>query len=256
MLFFLSIKDQAPYGIQTFIAETGVGLIVSFLVFILGTVTSRLALKFPNRNLWKLSDPKRLIICVSESSATGTGKYLRPATGIGQVRALAIISPSLTHAYGRMDTNNIHLSTEELAERREADLISLGGSKNNQITRDILVTLRKQGYDVPPPDQLNQSKIAWKDEDKQIILEALTEAGVITEDHGLIIRAPNPFCTSKTAVVLAGASTFGVVAAARFFVEKCKYKRGWFVAIVTAPVRGRHTLEPRLVWYRQLRKQD
>src|SRR5690606_481211 len=172
----------------------------------LGLLGTWLAARLPNRALWKLSDPARLTVCVAESAAVDTGKYIRKATGIGQTRALAVIAPSLTRAYGRIDTRHIQLSEEPLGARAEGDLVCLGGTKNNVRTRDVIAALVEQGYEVPTMDG---SSIRWPGSEARPAYEARTEGGVVSKDYGLIIRAPNPFGSSSTVIVLAGASTYG-----------------------------------------------
>ena len=51
----------------------------------------------------------------------------------------------------------------------------------------------------------------------------------------------------STVIVLAGASTHGAVAAARYFVEQCKFRRGWFAAVVSSQVRDDHVCPPETV---------
>jgi hypothetical protein len=60
--------------------------------------------------------------------------YHRPATGIGQVRALTLATRSLNQAYSKkFDVRNILLSDENLQERIENDILILGGPKNNRV---------------------------------------------------------------------------------------------------------------------------
>ena len=80
-----------------------VGIIASFIWFVLGIVTIKLSkfylLTNPIKRLWKIAEPEQLIICASTSTKTDTGRYFRPATGIGQLRSLGIIIESLGKAY-------------------------------------------------------------------------------------------------------------------------------------------------------------
>ncbi len=210
----------------------------------LGFLGTRLAAKLPNRALWRLSDPASLTVCVAESAAVDTGKYIRKSTGIGQVRALAVIAPSLTRAYGRIDTRHIQLASEALGARAEGNLVCLGGVKNNARTRDIIEALAGQGFAVPTMDG---SSICWPGGDGCVSYEAQAEQGIVLKDYGLVIRAPNPFGTGSTVIVLAGASTYGAVAAARYFVEQCKFRRGWFAAVVCSQVRDEYVYPPAIV---------
>jgi hypothetical protein len=224
--------------------SVGVNLFSSGVALVLGLVASRAIMVISGRRLWQLSDPERVIVCVSESGAAQTGRYRRPATGIGQVRALAVVAPSLQRAYRKLDLSNVRLSTDQLADNREIDLISLGGGKNNEVTKDILECLSAK---IGLPAGSQGSAITWAAADGLIAYEAETEDGAVKTDYGLIVRAGSPFRSGRSVVVLAGASTFGTTAAARFFVEHCRSIRGPFAAIVKAPVRDRHALEPEQV---------
>lgn len=215
-----------------------------------GFVATRLSAMLPNRALWRLSDPGNLTICVAESTAVDTGKYLRRGTGVGQLRALAEISPSLTRAYGAIDTRYIQLAGDPLGVRAEGDLICLGGVKTNHRTADLLDAFARQGYDVPSMDG---SIILWPADGKDARYEADTVDNAVVMDYGFVIRAPNPLGATSTAIVLAGASTYGVVAAARYFVDACKYRRGWFAALVRSPVRDGHACPPELVRFQAIR---
>ena len=94
-----------------------------------------LQVRLPGRRLWHYKDPSCLTVCAATSTLTNTGVYKRPATGIGQLRALAVATRSLYRAYRRnLDIQNILLSTDSLQERIENDLLLLGGPKNNGIS--------------------------------------------------------------------------------------------------------------------------
>jgi hypothetical protein len=80
-----------------------INLLASLLWFILGLFVYHASRMFifiqPTKKLWNLQNNKNLIICVAASAQIDTGKYLRPTTGIGQVRAIGYIIESLSAAY-------------------------------------------------------------------------------------------------------------------------------------------------------------
>lgn len=82
----------------------------------------------PVKKLWRISHPQELIICTATSTKTNTGKYLRPATGIGQVRALGHAVESLSKAYN-IKIDNILFSDDQVQKKIEKDIIILGGPK-------------------------------------------------------------------------------------------------------------------------------
>jgi len=101
--------------------------------------------RLPNRRLWQYNDPSCLTVCAATSTMTNTGVYSRPATGIGQVRALAVAMKSLYRAYRKgLDIQNILLSKDSLQERIENDLLLLGGPKNNGVSEKFLELLNDE----------------------------------------------------------------------------------------------------------------
>lgn len=229
-----------PSAFAAVLQDLGINLLAGVLLAAAAVVFSRLGFILSRRRLWRLSDPERVAVCVSESVVVQTGKYRRPATGIGQLRALAVIAPSLQRAYRKLDLSDVRLSTDPLFEHLEVDLISLGGSKNNQVTRDILSCLQKQDG---LPITSDGSTIGCGGQ----IFEAEIDDDGVVMDYGFVVRARNPFNSHRRVVVIAGASTYGTAAAARYFVERCLWRQGDFFAVVSAPVRQRHVTEPRLI---------
>ena len=74
----------------------------------------------PVKKLWKIKDFKKLIIVASNFlTKTDTGEYFRPATGIGQVRALGYSIESLSKAYD-VRIQNILLSDDHV-QKQEND---------------------------------------------------------------------------------------------------------------------------------------
>ena len=218
------------------------------LLIAMTAVGTRLVQLLPSRRLWRLSRPPQLVICAANSANTETGKYLRPATGLGQLRALATIAPSLSRAYGSLERASIVLDQALGGAFHEADIISLGGAKNNAVTTDILESLRRNGVPVPVSEP---SSLSWPALSSPLY-EAETRDGTVVKDYGMIVRARSPYQPRRTVVVLAGASTFGTAAAARHFVERCAFVSGDFAAIVCAEVRDKHVLAPAVVHFLKL----
>lgn len=175
------------------------------------------------QSLWKIQKPHRLVVIVANSSRIPTGEYLKPATGIGQVRALSCAFKSLIKAYDDIDIRNIYLSTDHFQDQLENDLILLGGPKNNEVAKDFLDFLIRQ----QPAKQLGSKVIwrenldgKWSDEKFDEYYGEVRDDSVIN-DYGLIIRAQNVFSHDKRTVVLfSGSHTYGTLAAAKYFVEK------------------------------------
>jgi hypothetical protein len=203
-----------------------IDLFSNILWLVLGILGLKLAdyfrIALPSRRIWKIAEPKELVICAANSTVTDTGEYMRPATGIGQVRAMALVVASLNRTYGKLDYKKIFLSTDQLNEDIESNLILLGGAKNNQLTARYLELLKEF-----QPALNNGSEIIWRkkldnkwsadDADK---FQGETVQGTVATDYGLAIRTRNPFTEKpRTAILFAGSHTYGTIAAAKFFIE-------------------------------------
>ncbi len=188
-----------------------------------------------------LRDPTSVRVCVSSSPGIATGDYRRPTTGIGQAKALAQISPSLTKAWRDVDVQNVYFSEEVAGSDLEADLILIGGPKTNALTRRVLDRVANQ--------------TGCTQEGSTIIvgdrhLEGEVDDDATGIDYGLVMRIANPFSPMHRLIVLSGSHTFGTVAAARFLVSAPlpANHSGDLVVVVEAPVERGHALEGTVVW--------
>lgn len=205
-----------------------IGLVTNFVWLPIGVLLVFLGyfiqVRMPKRRLWQVKDPSHLVVCSAASTKTNTGVYHRPATGIGQVRALTLATRSLNQAYSKkLDVRNILLSDDNLQERIENDLLILGGSKNNQVAEKFLDLLHDEQpammFDSIIVWRVNQVRQSWVDQGA-IEYEGQAVNHKIVTDYGLIIRAQNPFTSrNSTAILFAGSHTYGTVAAAKFFTE-------------------------------------
>jgi hypothetical protein len=185
--------------------------------------------QLPKRRLWQLTDPSNLVVCAATSTMTYTGEYHRPATGIGQVRALALAAQSLSKAYShQLDMKNILLSVEPLQERIENDLLLLGGPKNNAVTAHFLDLMQDRQ---PVLQFANPDRIIWREKVVQgrwVNAEAVEYNSQVAHkkvvlDYGLVMRVQSPFTSRNRAVILfSGSHTYGLVAAAKFFTMDMK----------------------------------
>lgn len=196
-----------------------IGVFTSFIWFIIGYLVSKLVSFLKNirpvKKLWLIKEFKKLVIVASTSTKTDTGEYFRPATGIGQVRALGYSIESLSKAYD-VRIQNILLSDDQVQKQLENDVIILGGPKNNIISKMFLDKI------------FDKHKIAFQDENT---IKWFTKNGVeeynglkadkkVIKDYGLIIRTSNPFCSSQkkpSVCLFTGCHTYGTIAAAKYF---------------------------------------
>jgi len=159
--------------------------------------------------MWRYRDGDRFSLIVASSAQVDTGKYLRPTTGIGQVRAMSLLVPSLTRAYRKVDLEQVQLSAVAPGRDLEADLLVLGGAKNNAVTARLLAHL--PGLPFTSSDEA----IVWQG----VAFEGETSGPNVIRDYGYVVRAPNPFAPGRRVVIVAGSHTFGTVAAARWLVN-------------------------------------
>lgn len=139
--------------IQFFVSATETAVTLGSGV-VAGVAASSRVRRAPHRTVWRLSDPTGLKICAATSAITDTGKYKRSSTGVGQVRALAAVSHSLKTGYKRANVRDIVLSTDFHPTMLASDLILLGGSKNNAVTRQVLEALfDNTGFRFCPDDE-------------------------------------------------------------------------------------------------------
>jgi hypothetical protein len=230
-----------------------INITASLTIITLTAIVSKLARVVPARRLWRLSDPRSLHICISTSAKTDTGEYIRFSSGLGQIRALALIAPSLHRAYKGFDVQRVLLSEDEIADRYEGDLIILGGPKNNIAAKEIMSLLEQR-----LPGSLIEPKVIWTADGKSVEYAAICTGDDLKEDYGIVIRATNPYNSKRKVFVFAGGHTYGTTAAARFFTAefaKLRYAYlGDFMAVVTAKVTDRHVSEPKLLHLKRLAK--
>ena len=195
----------------------------------------------PTRKLWRINQSDELIICVSTSKIIDTGEYKKMATGLGQLRALPLVTDSLNNAYNNMKIKNILFSEETLKDDIKKDIILLGGPKTNSYTKKFLDEIKELSI-----VEQEESTIYWKVEGEEEKFEPIEVGDKVEKDYGLIIRMPNHF-SSKTSdnifCILSGGHTYGTIAAAEYFTqniyEEIKIKEnigGKFIGVVSCKV--------------------
>ena len=213
------------------------GLVVSLLAW----TGKRLHDRRSNRRRWLLRDPRRVRICISTSPSVETGAYNRPTTGIGQAKALAQISPSLTKAWRDIDVQSVYFAEEIAGSDLETDLILIGGPKTNALTARVL-------------DLVGEDLGVRQDESRIMVGDKHLEGEVDDHgtgvDYGLVMRIRNPFSSGRRLIVLSGSHTFGTVAAARFMASAPlpSEHRGELAVVIKASVEKGHALEGAVVW--------
>lgn len=188
---------------------------IFLLLGIIATFLGRfLFIILPSKKLWDFAEPDKVLICVA-TIKTNTGEYIRPSTGIGEVRALAYIIASLSIGYKKINFKKILLSEEGLRHDIEDDIILLGGPKNNQITKLFF-------------EKIKDLNLLYQDEDGTITINKNTVQKVaikdnkVSKDYGLIVKMKNPFASTHKNTKLflfSGHHTYGLIAATKYFCE-------------------------------------
>lgn len=260
-------------------------LVANVGALLLGAAVVRLYAFVSNRRLWSLNDENKVVVYVAESARTDVTKlapsgvqpsggapiqvrYVRSATGVGQVRALAALAPSLRGAYRNLDLAKVRMAGEALGGDQRCDLISLGGVKNNRITATLVEGLDRDfelqalsGMDwVSWRDRLGNERSYTAHGRSTLVEQAdgtVVEQRDITRDFGIMIKAPNPFDAKSTVIVFAGASTYGTTAAASYFVNQRRWRRPkYFQGLVEVAVADGHNAKPRCLELVRLRRRS
>ncbi|MFF2652224.1 hypothetical protein [Streptomyces sp. NPDC058045] len=223
---------------------------ISLLAGSLATTTTayarwQLSKRLPARRTWRFSISGRLIMVVSASAHFHTGVYTRPTTGVGQVRAMSLLVPLLTRAYPGIDLEQVNLSSDTPGRDLEADLLTIGGPKTNEITACLLPRIPQL------PFRVDGTAIHWGDD----TYEGLVQDGHVTSDFGYVVRTVNPFASDRRVVILGGSHTYGTIAAARWLRTHGGARRlpADVAVLVQADVlQGRHVGIPRIVQHKPL----
>lgn len=149
-----------------------------------------------------------------------------PLTGVMDGLAMAQIGAWLTK---RKKTFELRIdATIEDNERRENDLILVGGPTSNLLTRDVVV-------------RINQDVFSWDGTGRyaNLILNRITP--FTGGNHGVAIRDRNPWNTQRRVLVVGGLGPHGTAAAVDFVINQFEEKAGnniknaeWWVAITSA----------------------
>jgi hypothetical protein len=221
--------------------------------------------------VWGIAAPKPFVgvpsrpptVVVSTSAIAGG----RPMTGIGQVRAIGIIMPSVGRAYrSYLEDSNLRMSLgcDVTEDRFGGDLVTIGGPKTNEVTAFVLERIGlPDGFGIASvPDAATGEtvdRILWNGSDARGQVEVVPAGRQIA--LGLVVRCQNPIRGRGVLTILAGAAasgsgTFGTEAAASAVVHRTALhvsrratlsrRRVGMVALVRADVGTRGNI-PRLL---------
>jgi hypothetical protein len=175
-------------------------------------------------------DTPAIVVATSEIVQT------RPMTGIGQVRGIALLTPTIQQAYGEhVSSYRVLMSSEcDLRDERLAeDLVTIGGPKTNVVTRDVLERLSlPAGYGIASDGGVD--RICWDGADGRTKLpDASSQRRYAL---GLVVRCENPIHGRGVLTVIAGAAasasgTYGTEAAATALAAGRDLRPSWWRAV-------------------------
>jgi hypothetical protein len=208
----------------------------------LGVARWSIADRLPARRTWRFrSSGRELVIVIATSGHAETGVYRRAMTGLGQVRALSLLSPSLRQAYPDVDLQMVRLSVEVGESDLDNDLLVIGGPKNSLVTRMLLDQLGPR-----LPFSVDGSVITWDG----TTYEGEAVMGKIVHDYGYVIRSRHPLHPTRRIVIVGGSHTYGTASAARWLVEDGSSRRlpaDIAVLIEADVVLNGHVSSPRVI---------
>jgi hypothetical protein len=178
--------------------------------------------------------PFPTIVISTSELREGKDGYSRPATGIGQVRALTLFAGTLPRAYrARLEADRVLFSVGcDLTQTEFThDLVIIGGPKTNSVGKVLLeehlsgslpagLSFREEGTH-SGDDTASTFKLRFEGE--------VQEPAHQNEAIGMVIRAPNPLFPENHLTFVAGLGTYGTEAAARALTElKALHRPGFF----------------------------
>lgn len=266
------------------IGEAAIGWFVgAILAFISGLLVvpciEFVKRRHPARVLLGVKDPSQLGIVMGvpmgiKPEATvldRTGGM--PIFGFGPLMAYNHIRYLLHFGFPKVREVPLFTSRSFPVEFYSHDLILIGFPRGNEVTRRIMPDL-----DLPLIFKDHEIIDSRTGETKYT---ATIKEGEVVKDHGLLVRAPNPYKKGATVLILAGCETYGVKAAADFLnISKLPIlkdlrwlKSGilvaalhsalplsrraeYFAIVVSTEVRGLFTVEPHLEVAYYMNEQD
>lgn len=159
----------------------------------------------PLRRFWRLPQQEVIQIVVSTLEPQETNEYLRPTTGMGELRSASFVRQALAAAYPRLAREpNISFSSRFPPGLLRSPLIVVGGGRHNQITRVIADHFRF------PFEVESDPVTAVRDMSTGKVYTPEMQGEDSQKDYALIARVPNPYRPDVAAFILRGTHTYGL----------------------------------------------
>lgn len=145
------------------------------------------------------------------------------ASGFGDLLALVELIAVIERLHQTRHQISVYSADDEknMLRTSQHNVISIGGYKHNRVYRELIDRLE------PPYQFWHQTRRAPREirnKNGTAIFQAQRDdKGNLIRDVGLALRAPSPFDEKKTVIIVAGAHTYGSVAAMKFL---CSPQKG------------------------------
>jgi hypothetical protein len=255
-------------NLMEMVTNVGLNILAAPIIFVLGFLVFRsfayLRAELPLAQIWDLKGSwelrkwkhEALVVVTKLDYVTAEG----PLTGMGELRAHALISESLIQAYrnllGIMHIDSRH-SGDFSGDLGCSNIISIGGPKHNEVTRD----LRELYSEALPLYFVIEDKSQYVvDRRNNEVYESSTQQGSNMLDYGVITKLSNPYhpgeCEESVVFLVEGTYTYGLAAAGRlvtkdYFRTLLKELKGskspYWQVLVRAQVKGEWHVYPEII---------
>lgn len=211
------------------------------------------------KNFWLGIEGEVLLVTCMHVAEVPDGEESNPKyLGFGDASAMKHIVEFLSMKL--MSKDPIHIRSyfegKLLPEDRDNNIICIGGGKTNQVTTGILYDIHapRHFFDRVGENQLEESKVV-RDSKNNWNVKPVVVNGNVIEDVGIIIKSKHPSYRHRTVIILAGAYSYGTLAAAKFATSEALLRQyehiinsEQFEIVLKAKVDGFNVCEIEVEW--------
>lgn len=166
-----------------------------------------------------------LVTCVHFSSVPDGDEIIPKYLGFGDATAMKYVTELLVnrHILGKSVELREYFEGKLLTEDKANNVICVGGGLANEVTTEMLYDLEvpRHFFDKEKGNDpiVSESKIV-RNRDRTWNVKPNVISGKVVEDVGIIVKSRHPVYNDKVVVILAGAYSYGTLAAAKFATEE------------------------------------
>ncbi|MCK4815796.1 hypothetical protein KA005_08500 [bacterium] len=249
-----------------------IGPFVGFFLTLIGLKVKKLINLFPSRKIWKQIMEKGGEVSIAVPSIefedfpilwseSDRAKLPKNVTLVGLFDALAVadLNNGLRNLFKDI---KVTLCSASSYSHYDENIISIGGSSVNKITRDLLQERKvDKSFEIKYPEHVAID--SYGNQNKKYTALKRDRDESIAKDYGFIIVAPSPFNYQKYVCILQGIWPFGTWAAAYCMVNPkttglykkyklLKNKEKGFLAIIEVSVADEFPGVPQVVDVREV----